>query len=644
MLKVTNVILVFFILSFCWACGQKKAPVAKLDMDAYLQASDVKLIYPTQAQIDMLVKVVPKDKYTPAASVNDRRYWDKIASGESGKAYFEEALKALEKAPEVPISDEIYRRANKEGNRGIYKPRYYRSMDRLEKFILAECMENKGRFIPQIEVYVDSIMAMKSWLHPNHDDHENSVLEGKRVSIDLGARKFGMVLALANVLLQDKLPDSLQEKITKQLQWRIINSYLGSCQKEADKSNTWIRSTSNWNAVCTSGTLFTTLAASDEYEKRITAIGCALNSMAYYLSGFGKDGYCSEGTGYWNYGFGHYLYLAQLLSDYTNGKIDLFAFNDPQKLNNVAHFPETFQIHNGMYPPFADGVTRVSPESDNFAYLMAAKYYGAKKPTAFIPNEAVQEIIGWDGLANYTAQSESSVLPQYTYFNDFGIVISRGMEQVPLSIAIKAGHNAENHNHSDVGSYVLVLGEDYIAGDIGAPSYIAGAFSKDNPARSSWGHPVPRINNALQANGIQYCGIIEHTSFKQTKDSVLMDIKPAYQVPGLESLFRTMINDKTGEGTISVKDEFVASSPLQFGTALMVNVDYQLIDDNTLIIQSENQKVKVKIIAQGGTVKITDEVVPVKHLRSGKTSYRIGIDFNEKIKEGSITVEYKPMS
>jgi hypothetical protein len=642
--KSINILLWLMVTGLFCSCHTNNAKTTSLNIEEYLQASDSVFIYPTQEQIEMLEKVLPKTKFQPTPSVRNRLHWDEVASGESGKAYFDEALKALEKAPEVPISDEIYRRANKEGNRGIYKPRYYRTMDRLEKFIVAECMENKGRFIPQIEVYIDSIMAMKSWLHPNHDDSENSVLEGKRVSIDLGARKFGMVLALANALLEDKLPDSLQVEINRQLQWRITDSYLSSCQKEDDKSNSWIRSTSNWNAVCTSGTLFTTIVTSDDYAERINAIGCAINSMAYYLSGFGKDGYCSEGTGYWNYGFGHYLYLAEILFDYSDEKIDLFAFNDPQKLNNVAHFPETFQIHNGMYPPFSDGVTRVSAGSDNFAYLMAAKYYGAKKPAVFIPDEAVQKIIGWDGLENYTAPNETSSLPENTYFNDFGIVISRGKEQIPLSIAIKAGHNAENHNHSDVGSYVLVLGEDYIAGDIGAPSYTAGAFSKNNPARSSWGHPVPRIDNALQSNGIQFCGKIDYTSFTQSNDSVLMDIKPAYEVPGLESLMRTMTNDKTGEGTICIKDEFKASSPLQFGTAVMVNVDYQLIDDNTFIIQSENQKVKVTIIAQGGKVKITDEVVPVKHLRSGKTSYRIGIDFNEKLKEGSISVQYKPIS
>lgn len=641
-----SILIVIVLGSIICSCTNPEVKSESLDISAYLKAGDSKSIYPTAEQIEMLKKVVPQNSFQPAPSATDRKYWNKIANTKEGKDYLKESVSLIEKVPEVPISDEIYRRANREGNRGIYKPRYYRTMDRLEKFILGECIENKGRFIPQIEVYVDSIMAMKSWMHPNHDDKENTVLEGKRVSIDLGARKFGLVLALANSLLEDKLPESLQKEISSQLKWRITDSYLQTCRGEDSiKSNTWIRSTSNWNSVCTSGTIFTTIVSSDDSNKRIAAIGCALNSMVYYLSGFGKDGYCSEGTGYWNYGFGHYLYLAEILFDYTESKINLFEFNNPEKLKNVANFPQNFQIHQGMYAPFADGVTRVKSGNDNFAYIMASKHYGAKKQAEFVPDEGVQTLIIWNDGEDYTSEVLlPSSLPSHTYFNDFGILISRGQQELPFSIAIKAGHNAENHNHSDVGTYVVVLGEDYISGDIGAPSYTAGAFSKSNPARSSWGHPVPRINNMLQSNGKEFRGEIVKTSFHNNEDSLIMDIKPAYEIPVLKRLERSMVNSKTGKGCITVTDRFKASESVSFGTAIMVNVNYEIVDNSTVIISSENQKVKVDISSVGGKLVVKDELVPVKHLRSGKTSYRIGIDFEKPLKEGAISIAYSPMN
>ncbi len=614
--------------------------VEKLDMKAYLALRGDNAVYPSAEQIEMLSGIIPKETYMPMAPISDRSYWESMASSPEGTAYIADAYALIEKEPEVPITDEIYRRANKEGNRGIYKPRYYRTMDCLEHFILAECMENKGNFIAQIENHAEAIMSMKSWLHPNHDDAQNTVLEGKRMSIDLGARKFGLVLSLAEITLEDRITPELRTKIKSEIKRRITDSYLDSCPQENPKSNNWIRSTSNWNSVCTSGSIFSIITSSQSLEERTVAIGSAINSMVYYMSGFGDDGYCSEGTGYWGYGFGHYLYLAEILYDYTDGKIDLFEFNDAEKLKRVAAFPKEFQIHTGYYAPFSDGVTSVATDSDNFAYLMSAKYYGADKPSKFQTDESVTTVIGWRSMDEFIDKSGAvSKLPDVTYFDHFGIVISRGLYQTPFSVAIKAGHNAENHNHSDVGSYYILIDNEPVAGDIGAPSYTAGAFDKDNPARSSWGHPVPRVAGQLQSNGIEFCGSVTSTSFTDEEDVAKLDLKAAYEVEQLEKLERTMSNKRVEGGQITISDEFKASSPIEFGTAIMVNVDYT-IKGNTITLNTGSHTVAIEVEADGGEIKLTDEWVPVEHLRTGRKSYRIGVDFTKPLAEGKISVKY----
>lgn len=617
-----------------------------LDIEDYLNASDGESIYPSNEQIEMLKKVIPNKSFQPAPPISERIYWNKIAESYSGREYYQKALAEIDKEPEVPISDETYRRANKEGNRRIYKSRYYRTMDRLEKFILAECMENKGRFITQITNYSNAIMKMKSWLHPNHDDSENSVLEGKRVAIDLGARKFGLVLALADAQLQDKLSPDLRSNISEQLRWRIIESYLNSCATIDTIDNRWIKTKSNWNSVCNSGTIFTTIVASKNHDERIAAIGCALNSSVYYLSGFGEDGYCSEGVGYWNYGFGHYLYLAEILHDYTDGKLDLFKFNNPEKLKRIAEYPEKYQLNKDLYAPFSDGIVRVRNGADNFAYVMAAKHYGVNKPTFVRVDEAVQEIILWsDSISYIEANPKQNTLSSVTYFDDHGIVISRGIQKSPFSVSIKAGHNAENHNHDDVGSYVIALGDEIFAGDLGGPVYIEGAFAKDNPARCSWGHSVPIIENKLQTHGAEYYGKVIKTEFSEQLDKAILDILPAYEIEGLKKLNRHMKNDKKGSGTITIIDEFSAEKPIQFETAITTFSDYEIIDDQNLFLTNvhNKDKIKVEVESVGGDIKIVQESIPVRMSR-GKNPTRIGIEFIEKVKAGSITIKYQPIS
>ena len=165
------------------SCNNKKD--TPFDISEYLSYTNLDTIYPSAKQMEMLKTVLPQKVFQPAPPIADRDYWNKIAISESGNDYLKKALSEFDKKPEVPITDSIYRLANRQGNLGIYKPRYYRTMERLERFILAECLENKGRFLSQIEIYCLAILNMKSWLHPNHDDNENGVLEGKRVSIDL---------------------------------------------------------------------------------------------------------------------------------------------------------------------------------------------------------------------------------------------------------------------------------------------------------------------------------------------------------------------------------------------------------------------------------------------------------------------------
>ncbi|WP_226975870.1 heparinase II/III family protein [Zobellia nedashkovskayae] len=615
-----------------------------LDISTYLELADSDIIYPSSEQIEMLKKVMPKEAFQPAPKISDRAYWDAIANSELGQDYLVKANELLDKKPEVPITDSIYRLANKDGNRGIYKPRYYRTMDHLEHFILGECLENYGRFLPQIISYSNAIMDMKSWLHPNHDDNDNGVLEGRRMTIDLGARKFGSVLALAESLLEDKLSVDLKNRINENLQNRIIDTYLKSTQF-LDENNKWIKSTSNWNSVCTSGTVLTTITSSENYKERLATVGSALNSMVFYLSGFGDDGYCSEGLGYWGYGFGHYLYLAQILHDYTDGQIDLFAFNNADKMKNVGNFPEGFEIQNKVCSPFSDGVSSISSKGSNFANVLSAKHYGAIPPTEIRMEEAAEQLIAWQNtdMFQVAETATTSELPNHTFFNEFGMVISRGKQEAPFSIAVKAGHNAENHNHSDVGTYTLVLDDEIMTGDIGAPSYRAGSFSPDNKARSSWGHPVPIINNTLQFNGIEFNGIIIETEFKEDKDKVIMNIMPAYELPMLQTLTRTMVNDKSGLGSITIEDQFIATEPVSFGSAIMTLNTYEIIDDTTVILTSKNHKVKAEIKSEGFEISINDVVVPVAHLREGGPAYRIGIDAKTQVEEGKLTITYTPL-
>ena len=53
------------------------------------------------------------------------------------------------------------------------------------------------------------------------------------------------------------------------------------------------------------GVIGTAMANIESRERRAFFAASAEKYIQYFLKGLTPDGYCSEGVGYWNYGFGH---------------------------------------------------------------------------------------------------------------------------------------------------------------------------------------------------------------------------------------------------------------------------------------------------------------------------------------------------
>lgn len=95
----------------------------------------------------------------------------------------------------------------------------------------------------------------------------------------------------------------------------------------------------------------------------------------------------------------------------------------------------------------------------------------------------------------------------HSCYDEAGIIISRPAtgSTCRLGVSVKGGHNAENHNHNDVGSYAVVMGSQTMAGDMGGPFSYPGDYFSGNaykyPIKNSFGHPVPFINGQCQVSG-----------------------------------------------------------------------------------------------------------------------------------------------
>lgn len=145
-----------------------------------------------------------------------------------------------------------------------------------------------------------------------------------------------------------------------------------------------------------------------------------------------------------------------------------------------------------------------------------------------------------------------------------------------IALGVKGGHNAELHNHNDVGSYAISLGGEVLCGDVGGELYSRRTFSSrryDSEVLNSFGHPVPRPG-VLQGLGRRYAARIIRTEFRPNRDTVVFDLTGAYPSKTLKRLHRKFIYDRAAQ-TVTIRDEVDFKEPTAFDDPLatLVGVD-----------------------------------------------------------------------
>jgi len=613
-------------------------------------AEGAKLGTPEPARVQQIAAMLPQAPRGVGPKIEDRAAWDEVARLRDAKGIVRRAEKLLaEPIPELP--DDLYLDFSRTGNRTRYQRVAGRRHARVPQLVLAECLENRGRFLPAIEETIRAICTQKSWTLPAHDRSLRN-FHGTEIDVDLWTAHVSWTLATADYWLGDRLSPEVRKLIRSELQRRTFGPYEGYV-KQGKPRMWWPTCTSNWNAVCTAGVTGAALAVLEPAERRAWFVACAERSVPYFLSGFTADGYCSEGMGYWNYGFGHYTLLAETVCQATGGGLDWFA--DP-KVRQIALFGRRMEITPGVYPAFADCGVNARPNMRLMAFLSRRLKLGLadleKRGLLLAPGVDNSlfafGLYGFPNSASRTPPVPEGAPPQplRDWFADAGILICRPTGDKPdsIGVALKGGHNAEHHNHNDVGSFVAALAGTTPLLDPGSETYTARTFSSrryESGVLNSWGHPVPRIGGKLQRTGRAAAAKVLRTEFTDAADTLVLDLRAAYAVKGLKKLTRTFVYSRQGKGSLTVTDEVELDAPQEFGVALITFSKWTRAKDGGLLVGSGPGAVRVKLSAQGGALKLTDEEIK-EDCHGGHHPTRLGIDLAEPVRRATITATILP--
>jgi len=182
-------------------------------------------------------------------------------------------------------------------------------------------------------------------------------------------------------------------------------------------------------------------------------------------------------------------------------------------------------------------------------------------------------------LPGFTSKTYLIKLSRYLLIFSFYQVLSLRSIQGSskgLFLGAKGGNNDENHNHNDVGNFVLYLDGEPAIIDVGVATYTNRTFGKDRYKlwymQSQW-HNLPSINGVMQHEGGQYKA--KNVSFKSTPNGgeFQLDIASAYPTEAhVKNWMRKLTFDgKTNEMTLKETyelSEFVKPTDMHFITTL----------------------------------------------------------------------------
>ncbi len=598
-------------------------------------------------RLEKIAAMLPEKPRGFGVPITDRGTWQHLNGIKSFKQVIGQAER-LNKEPIPDQPDDLYLDFSRTGNRTRWQRVSGRRRGRISDLALAECLENKGRFIPAFEDIIREICSERTWVMPAHDRSLTN-FKGTSVDIDLGSSMLAWSIATADYLLADRLSPEVRELIRTNLEQRIFTPYTDMVLGKREV-NWWMKTTNNWNAVCLGGVTGSALATIESRQSRALFVYAAEDYSKNFLKGFTNDGYCSEGLGYWNYGFGYYVTLSEAISQATNGKIDLLGV---LKARQAATFGAKIEIQNGVYPAFADCSITTRPSTRLMYFVSRRLGMGLSawdRIDTVSPAGSLYDSMMYSfpnsASRSEPAQSSDGGPGLRTWFNDGGVLICRPAEgsSCRLAGALKGGHNAEHHNHNDVGSFIVVLGDKPLLIDPGSEVYTARTFSSkryESNVLNSFGHPVPVIAGKLQRTGLAARARILSTSFTDASDSISLDIASAYDVPQLEKLHRTFTYSRKDDGSLIVKDEVAFKEPCEFGLALITFDSWKKISDSTLIVYDRNDALRIDIDVPDSSIEIKSEIIK-EDLSTRKDPTRLGINLTKPVKNATVTITITP--
>ncbi len=608
--------------------------------------------------------VLPADQWRPYPTAGEREAWLRVPSRVRA-AHIQEAEKYLD--TEWPTTKaSVFLDYVRDGNRSRFQNISYTRRSMLASLVLGECMEGRGRFLDDILNGVWTICEETYWGVPAHvgaQEKGPGLPDVTEPTVDLFAAETGMLLAWTHYLVGPELgriSPLAPERIRFEVDRRILSVNL-------ERDDFWWmgfsgRSVNNWNPWICSNWLAAVLLLEDDHGRRTASVHKILRCLDNFLNPYPRDGGCDEGPGYWSRAGGSLYDCLELLHSASRGRIDVFQ---RPLIREIGRYIYRAHISNRYFINFADAAARLNAEGPLiFRFGSRIEDPVMQRFGAFLAEQQgvgegrIQGSFGilgrvlpaLSGLEALISVEPAAPLLRDVWLPELQVMTarsSRGSAQ-GFFVAAKGGHNAESHNHNDVGNFIVYADGYPALIDVGVETYTAQTFSDQRYeiwTMQSEFHNLPTINGVNQMDGREYrSGNIKYEA-NDRKAEFELDLQDAYPEEASVKFWRRTITLNRGKDVI-VRDRFeLDEARFPVHMTLMSWRRPVWSDSGTILLENpeeiaDSKPVSIRYDHRAFLVDIQEIPIEDSRLRAswGDRIYRIRLSAKETVLRDAMTL------
>ncbi|MDQ0649563.1 hypothetical protein QFZ53_003759 [Microbacterium natoriense] len=505
-------------------------------------------------------------------SVSDREGWKSIAP--EARDLILAAADAESGTPWILPRLSQWSAFGRTGDRRAYEDVDFAHKRRIRIAVLAAGIDPTSARVFEAADGLWTLCEQSTWCWSAHDDSFSRGLMATDIArpyLDLGAGEAAALAGWAALVLGDALETDvpgLIPRLRSEVERRILSPLM-------DRHDWWWenREINNWLAWIVGNVIPAALVFTDG-ERRRQVLDRCVDGVDRYLAQLPADGGIDEGFAYWWQGAGRAFDALALLDAVSVGAIGAaIAEGALGGLRELARFPERMLLGDDWVASYSDAEARIGADAPWHSLFRAARLCGLDDTAAFAAGRRREgTILGLEadtigGIGRMVAESfdarwratapRRAPFPAQVEFASIAVGIRRehAGDSGGLAVIAKAGHNAESHNHNDLGSVAVAVDGVPLLADLGRGVYTATTFSDQRYSLwylgSAW-HSLPHPHGLEQQPGRQW-----EAPMRSLDDGWSIDLSAAYAWPvGADRQWTREIRLRDGE--LVVRDEGAA--------------------------------------------------------------------------------------